>query len=197
TLEAANGRAHVCRAGLICGPGDPTDRYGYWPARFARTSGPVLVPDIGPQPTQVIDVRDLAAWILRAAEQEITGPLNAIGDPVPFAELLSACRELCRELSGAAGTTIVADEDWLVEQGVNYWSGPESLPLWLPSGHDGFMARSNSAAEAAGMVLRPWQETLADTLADERARGLDRPRKAGLSPAMEQRLVKLLQGGNG
>ena len=191
TLEAMNGAAHLCRAGLVSGPGDPSDRYGYWPARFARNAGAVLVPDIGPQPTQVIDVRDLAAWILRAAEQGTTGPLNATGDPVPFADLLGAC---C-EASAANATTITANEDWLVEQGVNYWSGPDSLPLWLPPHHEGFMARSNKAAKAAGMVLRPWQETLADTLEDERVRGLDRSRKAGLQPATEQRLVKLLQDG--
>ena len=193
TLEAAAGRAHLCRAGLISGPGDPTDRYGYWAARFARNSGPVLVPDIGHHPTQVIDVRDLAAWILLAAGQGITGPLNAIGDPVSFAELISACREA----SGSNGTIVTAGQEWLVEQGANYWSGPESLPLWLPPGHDGFMARSNRNAKAAGMVLRPWRETLAATLDDERSRGLDRPRKAGLSPATEQRLVEMLHNGGG
>ena len=193
TREATNGAAHLCRAGLVSGPGDPTDRYGYWPGRFDRNPGPVLVPDIGPQPTQVIDVRDLAAWILRAAEQGTAGPLNAMGDPVSFADLLAACREG----STANATTITAKEEWLVELGVNYWSGPDSLPLWLPPRHEGFMARNNQAAKAAGMVLRPWQETLADTLADERVRGLDRPRKAGLPPATEQRLVNLLQGGGG
>lgn len=191
TLDATRGRAHICRAGLVSGPGDPTDRYGYWPARFDRKQGPVLVPDIGHQPTQVIDVRDLAAWILRAAEQGTTGPLNANGDQVAFAELTSACGEL-----STAGTpaTVTAGEEWLVAQGVNYWSGPDSLPLWLPPHHEGFMARSNQAAKAAGMVLRPWQETLADTLGDERVRGLDRSRKAGLQSATEHRLAKLLQG---
>ncbi|KIC67885.1 NAD-dependent epimerase/dehydratase family protein [Pseudarthrobacter phenanthrenivorans] len=191
TLAAAGERAHLCRAGLVGGPGDPTDRYGYWPARFARTSGPVLVPDTGHQPTQVIDVRDLAAWILLAAERAITGALNAGGDQVSFADLLTACRAS----SSGSPATVVAGEDWLVEQGVGYWSGPDSLPLWLPPRHEGFMARSNRAARAAGMVLRPWQETVADTLADERARGLDRPRKAGLSPGTEERLVDLLRTG--
>ncbi|MHC6593673.1 NAD-dependent epimerase/dehydratase family protein [Arthrobacter sp. C152] len=193
TLAATNGAAHLCRAGLISGPGDPTDRYGYWPARFARDAGPVLVPDIGSDPVQVIDVRDLAAWILLAAVRGTTGALNATGDPVPFGDVATACRQA----AGADGTSATAAGDWLAAHGVNYWSGPESLPLWLPQHHDGFMARSNQAARAAGMVLRPWQETLADTLADERARGLDRPRKAGLPPATEQRLVKLLQGGGG
>ncbi|MBT2568263.1 NAD-dependent epimerase/dehydratase family protein [Arthrobacter sp. ISL-85] len=191
TLAATNGNAHLCRAGLVSGPGDPTDRYGYWPARFGRNSGPVLIPDTGRHPTQAIDVRDLAAWILLATERGTTGPFNASGDQVAFADLLSAC---C-EASAAHTSTISASEEWLVEQGITYWSGPGSLPLWLPPHHEGFMARSNRAAKAAGMVLRPWQETLSDTLGDERVRGLDRPRKAGLQPATEERLVGLLQGG--
>ena len=79
--------------------------------------------------------------------------------------------------------------------GINYWSGPGSLPLWLPPGYDGFCTRSSQAARAAGMTTRPWQETLADTLADERRRGLERHRKAGLAPAAEARLAEeLLRG---
>ncbi|GAA2867902.1 hypothetical protein GCM10010523_29960 [Paenarthrobacter ilicis] len=61
-------------------------------------------------------------------------------------------------------------------------------------GHEGFQARSNHAARSAGMNLRPWQETLAATLADERRRGLDRDRKAGLSAGTEKRLVALKGG---
>lgn len=190
TLAAAGGRAHLCRAGLIGGPGDGSDRYGYWPARLARDNKQVLVPDIGGYPTQVIDVRDLAGWILLAAERGTTGALNAVGETVPFGQFLEAAREA----AGHRGQIVTAGEEWLAQQGVEYWSGPDSLPLWLPPGHDGFMARSNQAAKAAGLVLRPWQETLADTLLDERSRGLDRPRRAGLAPATEDRLVASLAG---
>lgn len=87
-----------------------------------------------------------------------------------------------------------AAEDWLVDHGVDYWSGPDSLPLWLPPGYEGFSARSNQAARAAGLTTRPWQETVADTLADERRRGLERHRKAGLAPATEARLAAELLG---
>jgi 2'-hydroxyisoflavone reductase len=191
TLRAAAGKAHLCRAGLIGGPGDGTDRYGYWPARFARDGKPVLVPAIDGAPTQVIDVRDLAAWILLAAEQGVTGAMNALGDEVQFGHYLDAARQV----AGYGGAVVPAPVDWLAEQGVAYWAGADSLPLWLPPGHDGFMARSNTAAREAGLQLRPWQETLADTLADERDRGLDRPRKAGLTPETEARLVAALQGG--
>jgi 2'-hydroxyisoflavone reductase len=191
TLEATAGNAHVCRAGLVSGPGDPSDRYGYWPARFARNQGPVLVPDIAAHPTQAIDVRDLAAWILAAAGQGTTGALNACGEQVAFGDVVAACQET----AGGRDAPAAAAEEWLVAQDVNYWSGPESLPLWLPPGHEGFMARSNRAARAAGMLLRPWRETLLDTLRGERARGLGRLRRAGLSPAVEQRLISTLHRG--
>jgi 2'-hydroxyisoflavone reductase len=192
TLRATHGKAHLCRAGLIGGPGDGSDRYGYWPARFARDSRPAIVPAIDTHPTQVIDVRDLAAWILLAAEQRVTGALNALGDQVPFGEYISASRQA----AAYGGDVVPAAVDWLAAHGVGYWAGPDSLPLWLPPAHGGFMARSNKAAVDAGLPIRPWQETLADTLDDERRRGLDRPRKAGLTPETEARLVGILRDGN-
>lgn len=114
--------------------------------------------------------------------------LNAVGDTAPFGQFLEAGREA----AGHRGQIVTAGGEWLAQQGVEYWSGPDSLPLWLPPGHDGFMARSNQAARATGLVLRPWRETLEDTSRDERSRGLDRPRKAGLAPATEDRLVASL-----
>lgn len=191
TLAAAGDRAHLCRAGLIGGPGDASDRYGYWPARFARDNQPAVVPAIAGHSTQVVDVRDLAGWVVSAASQGITGALNAVGDPVPFGDYLEACRTA----AGYQGEVLTADEAWLVEHGVDYWAGPDSLPLWLPPGHDGFSTRSNAAAKAAGLRLRPWQETVSDTLDDELLRGVHRRRKAGLAPATEARLAGELLAG--
>lgn len=185
TTELAGDRAHICRAGLIGGPGDGSDRYGYWPARFARDADPVLVPDIPTDATQIIDVRDLAAWILTAARNGTTGTLNAVGEPVPFAEYLKASRQL----AGGSAEVVAAPEDWLVSRGANYWAGPDSLPLWLPPGHEGFATRSSAAARAAGLLIRPWADTLRDTLADERRRGLGRERRAGMSQEAERRIL--------
>ncbi|MFC8038443.1 NAD-dependent epimerase/dehydratase family protein [Paenarthrobacter sp. NPDC057355] len=188
TLGLVGEKAHIIRAGLVSGPGDGTDRYGYWPARFAANSETVLVPDITAAATQIIDVRDLAAWILRSAAGGLTGTYNALGDVVGFDDYIAESQRI----AGTTGHHVVRpSEDWLVEHGVDYWAGPDSLPLWLPPDHDGFQARSNGAARQRGMVLRPWQETLAATLEDERTRGLDRPRKAGLSRETEQKLVAL------
>ncbi|MDI2033153.1 NAD-dependent epimerase/dehydratase family protein [Paenarthrobacter nitroguajacolicus] len=188
TTAMVGDKAHVVRAGLIGGPGDSSDRYGYWPARFALGSGTVLVPDIADAPTQIIDVRDLAAWVLRAAEDGITGAYNALGDVVKFGDYIAESQAA----AGFGGEGVIQpDPGWLVEQGVNYWAGPDSLPLWLPPDHGGFQARSNRAARERGMRLRPWQETLEATLEDERRRGLGRERKAGLSRGTEQKLGAL------
>lgn len=96
-------------------------------------------------------------------------------------------------LAGYGGRTLTVPEDWLVARGIAYWAGKDSLPLWLPPGHDGFTTRSNDAAIAAGLTVRPWQQTLRDTLDDERRRGLGRERKAGLSAETEKRLLAELQ----
>lgn len=201
TTRMAGPKVFIVRPGLIGGPGDASDRYGYWPARFAASQEPVLLPDIPDRSTQVIDVRDLAAWILASAEQGLTGVFNATGTVVPFGEYIDESRRLAGVVgeagavkeAGVLGETAFADEEWLVARGVRYWSGPESFPLWLPPGYEGFSMRSNAAALARGLALRPWQETLRDALADERVRGLGRERKAGLTPAREQRLVEELR----
>ncbi|WP_309075449.1 NAD-dependent epimerase/dehydratase family protein [Paenarthrobacter sp.] len=201
TLAAVGEKAHIVRAGLIGGPGDGTDRYGYWPARFAANTDTVLVPDIPDDATQIIDVRDLAAWILQSAEEGLTGIYNALGEVVRFEDYIVESQRAVGTANGDGNSAtdradqdvIRPDADWLVQRGVEYWSGQDSLPLWLPAGYDGFQARTNRAARERGMVLRPWQETLAAALEDERARGLDRNRKAGLSRETEQRLVALWQ----
>ena len=73
------------------------------------------------------------------------------------------------------------EDDWLTAHGVNYWAGPRSLPLWLPLSDSAFARRSRSRFVAAGGTERTLQNTLEDVLADERARGLDRERRSGLT----------------
>lgn len=179
-------RALIARAGLLGGPGDPTGRTAYWPWRFAHPAveGSVLVPDAADLPTAVLDVRDLAAWLVRCVEDGVGGVFNAGGVAVPLPDHLAAARSA----ASSTAAPVPAAERWLLENDVNQWAGPRSLPLWLAE-RDwyGMNARSTARAEAAGLVRRPLEETLRDALAAGYGGG------AGLEDADERELLRVLQ----
>ena len=84
-VQSANAPAAIIRAGLIGGAGDDTSRSGYYPWRFAHPSGPdVLVPDDLDFPCALIDVADLAAWVITLAEQRTEGVSSPPGPPPPW-----------------------------------------------------------------------------------------------------------------
>lgn len=159
--QAVGEGAFLCRPGLIVGPEDPTGRFTYWPLRLAR-GGETLA---GVSPTdmvQVIDVRDLAAWIIHAAETNLTGAIDAVGIPTPTGQFLA---DIASGI-GAAPHLTWADRAFLEAQNVRRWAGPRALPLWLPQPENaGFLTRSAQPALAAGLTLRPLSETAQDTLA--------------------------------
>jgi hypothetical protein len=62
------------------------------------------------------------------------------------------------------------------------------LPLWLPRSDAAFARRSRSRFVQAGGTERSLLNTLQDVLKDERARGLDRERRSGLTQ-QEQRVL--------
>ncbi|HEX7302391.1 NAD-dependent epimerase/dehydratase family protein [Lentzea sp.] len=183
--EAVGGKEFVVRAGLITGPGDPSDRFGYWPARLSK-GGRVVVPDSPELGFQHIDVRDLARWIVFAAEERVTGTFDSTGPVMPFQMAIG-------EIAGAtapAGTQLVpVSEDVLKQLEINPWAGPRSLPLWLPRAWAGMVGRDVSPALANGLKPRPLAETALDSLEYERGLGLDRPRKAGLTEQEEQEIL--------
>ncbi|NHN54806.1 NAD-dependent epimerase/dehydratase family protein [Calidifontibacter sp. DB0510] len=182
-------RVTIARAGLIGGPGDHTGRTGYWPSRFAQPSRPdgaVLVPHDPDAQVQLIDVRDLAGWLLRCGTERIAGVFNATGPAVPLAAAIATARRV----AGHTGPTVGAEPGWLTEHRVEHWAGPRSLPLWLPWPQlAGMMTVDRSAAARARLTIRPLAETFADVLAWERTTGPRRPPAAGLAPAEEAALI--------
>ncbi|MGP4016793.1 NAD-dependent epimerase/dehydratase family protein [Saccharopolyspora sp. 5N708] len=187
--DAVGDRAFVLRPGLISGPDDRSDRFGYWPTRISR-GGRVLVPDTPDQPIQHTDVRDLAAWIVTAAEQRTAGTFDSVGPTTALGALLEGIAEVV----APPGTELVAvAPEALTGAGVQPWSGPKSLPLWLPASHHGVVSHDASPALDAGLRIRPIAETVSATLATERDLGLDRERRAGLNPAEEADLLATRQ----
>jgi len=158
---AAHPGAFICRAGLIVGPEDDSGRFAYWVDRLAR-GGEVLAPGRPDDLAQWVDVRDLAAWLVSAAESGLGGVYDGIGAPVPFAEFLAS---VSRGVATPARLTWV-EQEFLTEHEVRPWAGRRSLPLWLPlPEYGGFLSRDVSASLAAGLVTRDLAATAADTLA--------------------------------
>ncbi len=187
SAAALGDRLLVARPGLIVGPGDPSDRFGYWPARLRR-GGTVLAPRTEGRSVQVIDVDDLADWIVRAGRDGATGPVNAVGPSHPLLDLLRGASDA----TAFDGRFVHAGDDDLVAQDVRYWAGPRSLPLWLPASETGFGARSGDAFRRAGGVARPLAESVARVLEDEERRGVDRERRSGLRPHEELEVLRAL-----
>ncbi len=176
--------AFVVRPGLIVGPWEPTGRFAYWPERFLDP-GPVLAPAPAGAAAQVIDARDLAAWIVEAAEQRLAGTFNAVAPPTTRGDLI----ETCRVAAGSDAEVVWVDPEFLVEHEVGEWM---ELPLWL---HDpayaAMLSTPSERALAAGLAVRPLIETVAATLewiAGEQHDQSD-PRPAGLARAKEQAVL--------
>jgi len=166
-VEAGAPTAYVVRPGLIVGPGDESGRFTYWPERLSRP-GPVLAPGDPDDPSQVVDVRDLATWIVDAAERRLTGVVDGVGAVHRRADLLA---DMARGV-GADPAWVWMSSDRLVELGVRPWMGEGSIPLWLPPDeYGGMLAHDPAPAVAAGLVTRPIADTARDTLAWYRAEG--------------------------
>jgi hypothetical protein len=147
---------------------------------------PLLAPAIGASATQVIDVRDLARWLVASAQAGLGGPRNAVGPLIPFDTWVA----LSRRVGGHVGRVVRVAESRLSALGVQQWAGPDSLPLWVAGGdRPSFCER---AAESAGLSHRPRLDLLAHTLDWERARGLFRDRRAGLTDRRERELIARL-----
>ena len=171
----------LARSGLIVGYGDPSDRFGYWPGRFAlarEDGGPVLVPERTDRPAQFLDVHDLARWLVDAGLRGVTGAIDAYGPRRVLADVL----EVAREVAGFTGQTVPVSDEALVAAHVEEYMGPRSLPLWIADPEwAGFSDRDTTSAEQAGVPVRDLADSLRDALTWERELGLGRTgRRAGL-----------------
>jgi 2'-hydroxyisoflavone reductase len=177
-------RTTVIRPGLIVGPLDPTDRFTYWPVRTAR-GGEVLAPGSPADPIQVIDVRDLASWMLGLVERGVHGVFNAVSAPRQFT--IGGLLNDCLLATGSGATFTWADAGFLQDQKISAWS---DMPAWIPPAGDEAAASLTVVDRAMkeGLRVRPLIETVRDTLSWFQSLPADRRAtlRAGLSPARER-----------
>lgn len=183
---AMPGRVLNVRPGLIAGPRDYSDRFTYWVRRVAQ-GGLVLAPGRPDRPVRVIDVRDLAEWIVRMVDTNQTGTFNATGPEsgVTMATLLADIKSVTQ--SNARFTW--ASDEFLSEHGVAAWS---EMPLWIPDDYNGIFAVNNDEATADGLTFRPLTDTIRATWHWDQARDPSLPLQTGLDVGRESELLKFL-----
>lgn len=193
---AMPGRVTVIRPGLIVGPHDSTDRFTYWPARAAR-GGQMLAPGKPTDGVQIIDARDLAAFVIDALEKKTMGTFNLVSPPGMFTigDIVNESINAANVLAEPKPTphAVWAPAPFLEAQKVEGWS---DMPVWLdPKGDDAAFA-STSAARAlkAGLKITPMRKTCLDTLAWHLKRpAAEREKlKAGISPEREAEVLEKL-----
>ena len=184
---ALPGRVLSVRAGIIVGPHDPTGRFTYWVHRLAR-GGDVVAPEPREQRVQFVDARDLAAWILDAAERRLAGVFNATGPERPLT--MGGFLNEIRAATGRDSRLVWVEEELLLAHGVE--PAPD-LPLWVAPGANPdvayFFGMGIERALAAGLRHRPLAETIADTLA-----GAATVPGVGLDARRERRLLEAAGG---
>jgi 2'-hydroxyisoflavone reductase len=168
------GKTLIIRPTFIVGPS--TAELTYWPVRMER-GGEVLVAGDPLAPVQMIDVRDMAEWIILMIEQREHGIFNAVGPATPmgFAEMLGAIRGII----SCPVSLVWVPVTWLQEQNVPpVWSNPL---MWLTEGGiPGLMRVRNDKAIARGLAFRALSVTAADSLSWYRSRPPDSDLLLGL-----------------
>jgi 2'-hydroxyisoflavone reductase len=179
----------LVRPTYVVGPDDYTWRFPWWVARIAR-GGEVAVPGPPDAPLQVIDVRDMGAWMVRLLEDHRSGPFHACS-PEPVFTFGEALQEMV-DAVGPAGTTLT----WIPADDVAAADlPPGAFPLWSGDDPDVWvMAADPSRAYGTGLTPRPLADTIRDTLAWTRT--ATAPEGTGVSAETEQALLDRARAGH-
>lgn len=192
-VERAFGkRSLLARAGLILGPYEIVGRLPWWLSRIQR-GGRVLAPGPWDRQLQYIDGRDLASWLLTAAEHRVSGAFNTVSTPghTTIGQLLEACVEV----TGSDAELVWVAPEVIEAADVSGWT---ELPIWVPPTGElaGLHAADVGAAYGQGLTCRPVWETVADTWRWLQDEGLPEPPShrgaSGLDPEKERAILASL-----
>ena len=173
----------ILRPTYICGPGDHTDRFSYWPIR-TRQGGEMLWPGTPQDFIQIVDVRDLANFTIDCLDRDISGTYNMVNPPREYS--MGKLLEDCQAITAADVDAVWVPEDFLVSNGLNPGA---QIPIWGGSARS--FGVSTERALSKGMHYRPERETARDllvwwdSLPEERRANL----KAGPGAAREAEVI--------
>jgi 2'-hydroxyisoflavone reductase len=197
-------RAMIIRPGYIVGPGDTSDRFTYWPVRVAR-GGEIPVSGRKTDFVQYVDVRDLAEWMVRLIEGDVSGTFNATGpaSKQTLAQFLEGLRPLAKT---PLTYTWIEDYAWLKSYPLRKpregeTSGlTESIPWVMADGDElGHMQISVRKAVAAGLTFRPLLTTARDTIAWRESaavpQALQKQPRYVVTPEQERALLEAWKAG--
>ncbi len=185
--EIAADKLTIIRPTYVCGPGDHTDRFSWWPIR-TRRGGEMIWPGTPRDVIQIIDVRDLANFTLDCVDGSISGVFNAVNRAGEY-----TMGDLLADSEAVSGVTV--EPQWISEAFAyeHEVAGSRELPIWNPtSGENGGSGTfSGEAARAAGLHNRPERETARDVLSwwDTQSEDRQANMTSGMSDEREAELV--------
>lgn len=180
-------RLTILRPTYICGPGDRTDRFSWWPVRTMR-GGDMLWPGSPADPIQIIDVRDLANFTVDCVEKKIAGVYNTVTPKGSY-----TIGDLMND--SVAVTAADMDPVWVGSSFLDDVELPDgqSIPIWSsPLGDAKDVAMiDGTRARAKGLHNRPPRETCRDIVTWWKTLPADRQgaMRAGLSPSTEADII--------
>ena len=178
----------IIRPGLIVGPHDQSYRFPYWPERF-NEGGEILAPGKPTSPVQIIDVRDLAEWIVSLANKSRSGVFNAVGPTDLNKETFFT---ICQKTIKKEVALKWISEDILLENNVKPWL---EIPLWLTDDDIGMFKISNQKAITEGLAYRQIETTILDTLNWSLTKTDEKYRSNALTRELEHEIIRSVKRG--
>ena len=182
--------ARSCAPATSSGPLDPTDRFTYWPVRVAK-GGDMAVPGTPADPIQIVDVRDLVAFMLGLVDRRVDGDFNAVTPPgaITMGELM----DTSQKVTGADTKFTWIDEDFLAAN-----MKPEEMNFapWGPmqGAEAGGSLTGMAASQTEGLQARVRSRKSCATRSPGTRRGRPSARRtlrSGFTPEREAEILAL------
>ena len=177
-------RTVIIRPTYMLGPGDRTDRFMHWPLRLSKDDE-IMIPGKKDDPIQYIDVRDMAEWFIRLAENKTSGTFNGAG-PKEKQTMHQFIKEASEAFNIKHTFVTIDDYDFLKDNGIYY-----SIPWIMPdTKHYGSARVTNAKSIQNGLSFRPLKETISDILNWWTSEAVDIQRKEKFNVSLEKMISR-------